>query len=321
MMAAPFEVPEVFRDRLVAICGDSIAASVLHSFAVPRPLSFRMLECDGAKAVQDEFKGAGITLNAVPWCPDAFYADGGARPLLRQTEAWSGRRVFVQSASSMAAAMALEVEPGLHVLDLCAAPGGKTAMLGRCQQGKGVLLANDRSRSRLRSLRDVLGQHGIRHAELSCRPGESFGGTHRGCFDRVLVDAPCSGEGMLHSGDVAGWAQWSVNRIRRLARQQERLLTAGLRCLRPGGVLVYATCTYAPEENESVLDRVLAKIDVPVTLEALPEGLPEGLPGLTSWQGRDFDPSVHLARRLLPDGCCTGFFMARFRRSPERDST
>ena len=308
------EVPALFSDRLVDICGDAGAASVLRSLSLPRPLSFRIIDTDDTTGVLDELQAAGMNLSSVPWCPGAFYTDGACRPLLRQTQSWLNGKLFMQSISSMAAAVALGVKPGMHVLDLCAAPGGKTAMLGCHQEGSGVLLANDRSRSRLRSLRDVLAQHHISHAELSCRPGESFGGTHRDCFDRVLVDAPCSGEGMLHSGDHAGWSQWGLSRIRRLARQQERLLLAGLRCLRPGGVLVYATCTYAPEENESVLARVMAKLDVPAELEALPVGLPEGYPGLSSWQEQAFDPCIGLARRMLPDDCCTGFFMARFRR-------
>ncbi|MCH2148260.1 MAG: RsmB/NOP family class I SAM-dependent RNA methyltransferase [Phycisphaerales bacterium] len=308
------EVPQLFSERLVDICGEEGAAAVLGSLSRPRPLSFRIIDPDSVPMVLGELEAVGIELSSVPWCPTAFYADGASRALLRTTQSWVDGKLFMQSISSMAAAVALQVEPGMHVLDLCAAPGGKTAMLGLQQQGRGVLLANDRSRSRLRSLRDVLGQHRICHAELSCKPGESFGGTHRDCFDRVLVDAPCSGEGMLHSGDHAGWGQWGLGRIRRLARQQERLLVAGLRCLRPGGVLVYATCTYAPEENESVLARVMGKMDVPVELEALPAGLPEGHPGLSSWDEQSFDPCIRLARRLLPDGCCTGFFMARFRR-------
>ena len=192
--------------------------------------------------------------------------------------------------------------------------GGKTAMIALRQQGRGVLVANDRSRSRLARLRTVLEQHGVSHVELSCNSGESFGGTHASCFDRVLVDAPCSGEGMFRCDDAEAWAEWGLGRIRRLAKQQERLLIAGLRCLRPGGVLVYSTCTHAPEENEAVVHRVLSRIDVDVEVESLPGSVPAGHPGLGTWEGVEFDPQVTLSRRLIPDGWCTGFFLARFRR-------
>ena len=312
-------IPGELLDRLRAIYQAEIVDLIATSFSVPSPpspLAFRVLGDEGVRAlVMEDLQKSGFAPDPVPWCSGAFVARGGSRHGLQDTESWSAGRLFMQSLSSMAAAVALEVEPGHHVLDLCAAPGGKTAMLGLNQCGRGVLLANDRSRNRLASLRSVLDQHGISHAELQNRTGESYGGSHRGCFDRVLVDAPCSGEAMLRQGDTAGCTAWSTRRIRRLATQQARLLTAGLRTLKPGGVLVYATCTYAPEENEGVLERVLNRIDVPVELEPLPACLPEGQPGLVEWKGVNFDSSIRHSLRLVPGGDCTGFFIARWRRA------
>jgi len=312
----PSKIPGELLERLRDIYQAKIADLITASFSVPSPLAFRVLGDEGVRAlVMEELVQGGFAPEPVPWCSGAFVARGGSRHGLQDTVAWSAGRLFMQSLSSMAAAVALEVEPGHHVLDLCAAPGGKTAMLGLHQGGRGVLLANDRSRKRLSSLRSVLDLHGISHAELQNRTGESYGGSHRGCFDRVLVDAPCSGEAMLHQGDTVRCATWSIRRVRRLATQQVRLLTAGLRTLKPGGVLVYATCTYAPEENEGVLERVLNRIDVPVELEPLPTCLPEGHPGLVEWEGVTFDSSIQHSLRLVPGGDCTGFFLARWRRS------
>jgi len=309
-------IPVELLDRLKTIYQAEIADLIAASFSVAPPLAFRVLGDEGVQAiVLDELLEAGFAPDPVPWCKGAYVARSGSRHGLQDTASWSARHIFIQSLSSMAAAVALDVEPGHHVLDLCAAPGGKTAMLGLNQRGRGVLLANDRSRKRLASLRSVLDQHGISHAELQNRTGESYGGSHRGCFDRVLVDAPCSGEAMLHQDDSAACADWSTRRVRRLATQQVRLLTAGLRALKPGGVLVYATCTYAPEENEGVLDRVLKRIDVPVELEPLSACLPAGQPGLVAWEGVAFDPSIRHSLRLVPGGDCTGFFIARWRRT------
>ena len=312
-------IPALFQERLARIFGDSEAVAMLQSSQADPPLTFRIIGSFEDSEVRSDCASVGIELDAVPWTDGAYRVRAGDRLALQGTDHAKRGAVFIQSLSSMAAVEALDVQPGLHVLDLCAAPGGKTAMIALRQDGKGVLLANDRSRSRLGRLRTVLKQHGVSHAELSCNSGESFGGTHASCFDRVLVDAPCSGEGMFTGGDAVAWSDWSIARIRRLAKQQERLLVAGLRCLRPGGVLVYSTCTYAPEENECVLQRVLSKIDVDVDIEELPDAIPQGRTGLEAWESVEFDRSITRSRRLIPDGWCTGFFLARFRRRKDSD--
>ena len=312
-------IPALFQERLARIYGDSEAVAMLQSGQADLPLTFRIIGSFEDSEVRSDCASVGIELDAVPWTDGAYRVRSGDRHALQQTEHAQRGAIFIQSLSSMAAVEALDVQSGLHVLDLCAAPGGKTAMIALRQAGRGVLLANDRSRSRLTRLRSVLEQHGVSHAELSCNTGESFGGTHASCFDRVLVDAPCSGEGMFTGGDAEAWSDWSLARIRRLAKQQERLLVAGLRCLRPGGVLVYSTCTYAPEENECVLQRVLSKIDVDVDIEELPSAIPEGRAGLDTWESIEFDRQISRSRRLVPDGWCTGFFLARFRRHTDSD--
>ena len=314
MSADSDAIPSLFHERLDQIYGALRAEDIREHLLEPPPLSFRVIGDVDPDAVHADCAAQGLELDRVHWTDGAFRVRVGGRAGLQQTDLAERGAVFIQSLSSMAAVEALDVQPGLHALDLCAAPGGKTAMIASRQQGRGVLVANDRSRSRLARLRSVLEQHGVSHVELSCSSGESFGGTHASCFDRVLVDAPCSGEGMFRCDDADAWAEWGLGRIRRLAKQQERLLIAGLRCLRPGGVLVYSTCTHAPEENEAVVQRVLSRVDVEVELEALPESLPAGCPGLESWNGVEFDPQVGLSRRLVPDGWCTGFFLARFRR-------
>ena len=319
MTSAPDAIPEQFRERLARIYGADVASVIQRSLHEPAPLSFRVLGAFDSEELQSDCARAGLEIEAVSWSDAAFLVRSGDRNALKQTDVSKRGAIFIQSLSSMAAVEALDIRPGLHVLDLCAAPGGKTAMIALRQQGKGVLLANDRSRSRLGRLRSVLEQHGVSHAELSCCSGESFGGTHEACFDRILVDAPCSGEGMLNADDAAAWSEWSPSRIRRLAKQQVRLLVAGLRCLRPGGILVYSTCTYAPEENEAVLQRVMSKLDIDVEIEELPTHLPRGYDGLDAWEEVAFDQQIGRSRRLVPDGCCTGFFLARFRRRNDGD--
>ena len=310
-------MPEAFGRRLHRIVGAESTACILARISSPRPLAVRVHGDDAdVRSVLEELDAGGFLPSPVEWCPRAFLLGGGDRSTVQELDSFRSGRLWIQSLSSMSAVTALEVQSGHDVLDLCAAPGSKTSMIGAAQHGQGILVANDRSRQRLFKLRATLERFGLDRVEITCAPGESYGASHPDCFDRVLVDAPCSGEGMLHESDPAGLSQWSEGRIRRLARQQGGLLTAGLRTLRPGGRCIYSTCTYAPEENEVVVDRVLRKMGDEFELEAIPCAMPQGMPGLTEWNDRSLRADMTHCLRLLPgiDPGLTGFFIARIRR-------
>ena len=310
-------LPEAFTERLHEIAGEVGCQHVLSSIRDPRPLSVRV---QGDEQVRDvvhaELDAGGFAPEVVPWYQWAFRLHGGDRSSVQETEAFANGYLWIQSLSSMAAVLGLSIEPGHDVLDLCAAPGSKTTLISQLQQGSGILVANDRSRQRLFKLRAHLRQLGVSNAEVTCHPGAIFGSSHVDCFDRVLVDAPCSGEGMLHASDPQSIARWSEGRIRRLARQQAGLLSAALRTLRIGGCCMYSTCTYAPEENEVVVDRVLRKHGDRFVLQVLPESVPAGSPGLARWGEREFDSTLQHSLRLLPGkgSGLTGFYLALIRR-------
>lgn len=311
------ELPDDFGLRLERIVGPASTSTIIDSITDARPLAVRVHgdESD-VQSTFAELDAGGFQPVPVDWHPTAFLLLGGDRATVQELDSFVAGRLWIQSLSSMAAVVALEVEPGHDVLDLCAAPGSKTSMLRAAQQGRGILVANDRSRQRLFKLRATLERFGFDRVEITCGPGEAYGASHPECFDRVLVDAPCSGEGMLHASDPSGLSQWSEGRIRRLARQQAGLLTAALRTLRPGGCCVYSTCTYAPEENEQVVDRVLRRLGGEYELEPLPESMPRGMPGLLEWNGTGYDDRMAHCLRLVPgmEPGLTGFFIARIRR-------
>jgi 16S rRNA C967 or C1407 C5-methylase (RsmB/RsmF family) len=197
-----------------------------------------------------------------------------------------------------------------RILDLCSAPGGKTLYLAALAGPAARLLANDVQRGRLGLVVQTLGRFGVASTVVVAHDGASF--PRSGPFDRILVDAPCSGEGTFripsprfeptHANDLAG---------RTLL--QRRLLARAVRLLAPEGRLVYATCSYAPEENEAVVHDVLARHDE-LDVEDLPAALP-GLPAVERWNGERFDPRVTRCRRLLPHHTGSwGFFLAVLRR-------
>lgn len=209
----------------------------------------------------------------------------------------------------------LDVRPEHRVLDLCAAPGGKTAVLAGAMGYRGTIVANDVRIERLRSVRDTLDRLGITSVSVTRHDGCNYPAAAGG-FDRILVDGPCSGEGTVRRKERFR-ARLGEQVSRDYARRQVALLRKAVQLCRPGGRIVYSTCTFAPEENEGVIDAVLrdrAAYGLRVSPVALP-GLTVG-PGVESWNGETFDPQVRHAARIWPHHNDTGgFFVAVLERT------
>jgi NOL1/NOP2/sun family putative RNA methylase len=222
--------------------------------------------------LKQRLEAKGFRLEPLPWNPLLFRVKGEA-PIGATLEHWLGH-YYVQEATQSLPALALDPKPGERILDLCAAPGGKATQIAALIENRGTLVANDVNPKRLRALMaNVYRLGAICCVVTECR-GEHFPGA--GIFDRVLVDAPCSAEGTarkyprLRRGAAPGY-------IQRMAAIQRGLLYRALELVRPGGIVVYSTCTIAPEENEGVVSR------------AIKRGLAEILP---------FEPSVPHVRGL-----------------------
>ncbi len=226
-------------------------------------------------------------------------------------EHWAGL-LYVQQASTAVAAPALDPRPGDRVLDLCAAPGGKTSHLADLLEDTGCVVANDVSEGRIRGLLGNLYRLGHTNVLVTASDGRRF--PEDALFDRVLVDAPCTGEGTLRrrGGDPPEQSRGFLDFV---TSAQDELLRKAIRVTRPGGTILYVTCTFAPEENEAVVDAVLA--DEPVTLEALDLPIPHA-PGITSFEGRSFRPELEGAARIYPHHLDSGgLFLARLRKEGE----
>ena len=201
-------------------------------------------------------------LTPVPWCPSGYTVETPA-PGTCVSPPPPGKHPFhaaglyyLQDPSAMAAAELLAPQPGERVLDLAAAPGGKTTHLAALMQGTGLLVANEIHPQRAWDLAENLERCGVRHAvvlnESPARLATHFGAS----FDRVLLDAPCSGEGMLRKS-AAARQEWKPGLVQSCALRQSEILTSAARLVRPAGWLAYTTCTFAPAENEAVIDRFL----------------------------------------------------------------
>jgi len=279
------------------------------------PLAIRWT---GDPVSADEGKAAlikvGLSPAQVPWCRNAWSLGRIPRSRVSRLPLVAEQKLFLQSLSSMAAVMAMDVRPGDDVLDLCAAPGAKTSLIRLQQEGQGMLVANELSRARTIRLKTVLARLNVEGVEVLTGPGESIGTTHERCFDRVLADVPCSGEGRFHLSDDATWSRWSEAGIRGLAKRQGALLESACKALRVGGEVLYSTCTLAPEENEGVVDRVLRRGRTSMEVRSIDLPLTTTRPGLQQWRGRTLHPDVARAVRVMGDCETTPFFMVRLRR-------
>jgi NOL1/NOP2/sun family putative RNA methylase len=163
---------------------------------------------------------------------------------------------YVQDPSAMLPATILDIRPGMRVLDLCAAPGGKSGQIAALLRQTGLLVANEIVPSRAQTLTNTLERMGVRNALVTNMHPETLCGLLPQYFDAVLVDAPCSGEGMFRKDPLAG-AEWSLEHVRACAARQSAILESAFCALRPGGTLVYSTCTFSREENEQVIESFL----------------------------------------------------------------
>lgn len=185
---------------------------------------------------------------------------------------------YIQEPSAMAPVPFLEVKPGDRVLDLCAAPGGKSTQIGVALQGEGLLVCNEIHPARAKILSENVERMGIRNAVVTNESPEKLRSIFAGYFDKILVDAPCSGEGMFRKNEDAK-EEWSPENVELCANRQDDILDCAADMLRSGGRLVYSTCTFAPQENEGSMGRFLSRhqdfklVEVPV-----PEGFSKGEP-------------------------------------------
>ena len=268
-------LPEVFLDRMKVQLGDEYE-DFLRSLERPRAVALRF----------NPLKGAAPDLpfvqQPVPWEPEGFYYDPASRPGLHVYH--EAGVYYLQEASAMAPVALLDPLPGERVCDLCAAPGGKTTQIAGRMLGKGFLLCNEWSPKRAKILSQNIERLGVANALVTNEDISVLAKRFAGSFDKVLIDAPCSGEGMFRKEEAAV-TDWSIETVQMCARRQAEILHNGAALVRPGGRLVYSTCTFAPEEDE---------LAVAAFLEAHPEFEPETVE--TPW----FVPGENGSHRMWP---------------------
>ncbi len=245
-------LPAEFEKRMQDMLKDAYPA-FLHSYDNEKKSALRVNTLKGT--VDEFFENSGFDgLKPVIWEQRGFYYNEemrvGKHPL-HEAGAY-----YIQEPSAMAPAAYLEAEPGEKVLDLCAAPGGKSTQIASYMENKGLLVCNEVNPARAKILSENVERMGIKNALVINEQPQRLAEMFAGYFDRILVDAPCSGEGMFRKNEEAV-NEWSLENVRSCAQRQDMILSCADIMLRAGGRLVYSTCTFSPEENEGSIARFI----------------------------------------------------------------
>jgi len=299
------ELPKPFLSRMSDLLGDEFPAFLQSLTSVDRSYGLRV---NTLKLSPQQFQSiSSWLLEPIPWNPEGFYYPAEARP--GPHPFFYTGLYYIQEPSAQGVGVLADPQSGERVLDLAASPGGKTTHLIARMRGQGLLVANEIDSSRTRGLLENIERWGARVAVVSS-PVEKLASQWGAYFDRVLLDAPCSGEGMFRK-DPEAIRHWGPGAPARAARVQRDLIGLAGDLVRPGGVLVYSTCTFAPEENEQIIAGFLGKnpgweVEEARICEAF-------APGVPAWA--DSNPELVKTARLWPHRLRgEGHFLAKLRK-------
>lgn len=308
--------PGDFLERLKDIVPDKKHESVLAAMSSPKATGFRV---NTLKGDQDEVISSllesNLELHEVEWNTHAFWVDSDQRAQLLTSAPYLDQKIYIQNLSSMLPPLVLEPQPGDKILDLTAAPGSKTLQIACIVEQDAEIAAVEVVKSRFFKLRDNLESQGATEVRTFLKDGRSVWKNRPEYFDRVLLDAPCSSEGRFHRSDPETYAYWSLRKVKEMARKQKRLIYSAVQCLKPGGTLVYSTCSFSPEENEAIVAGILRRFPEALHVEPIALDVNNLEAGLDSWKGKPFNPDISLARRVYPSYQMDGFFICKMRKT------
>jgi NOL1/NOP2/sun family putative RNA methylase len=324
------EIPQKFKERYVPLVDNPEA--FLSSLLTRAPKSFRANTLkSSASDVRKRFESYGFRLRQMEWYPDAFVSDN---PSVGTTLEHFLGHIYMQELTSMLPPLVLRAElehglksavmerrcqetpssrtspsngNGIIMLDACAAPGSKTTQLAALMHNRGCIVANDLDYERIKALKFNMEKTGTLNVVITNQDLCSFPMKQR--FDAILLDAPCSSEGTIRKKPEVLF-HWSEKDIRSKSGLQKKLILKAFELLVPGGTLVYSTCTFAPEENEEVVDFLLSQTSAKIQKVDIP-GLKTS-PGIPEWNGKAFRPEVKKSVRIWSHQNDTdGFFLAK----------
>lgn len=306
-------LPEKFLAKLPLFIPEKKLESVLHSFTERRLPTIRVNTLKTTnEVIRQSLTEQGHNVEVVSWYKDAFVITNKSTHDLVETPEYKRGEIYIQNLSSMIPALILNPQPTDRVLDICAAPGSKTTQIAAHMHNEGEIIANDISKDRLYRLRENLAEQGVTNTKVTSIPGEFLWKRYPEYFDKVLLDAPCSMEGLFITDNPKTYTHWTSGKVKQLAVKQQHLLRSAISATIPGGVIIYSTCTLSPEENEGVIEWILKKEGSAIVLEQLQLTELPLISGFSEY--KNYSSQVTKTGRILPSNTMEGFFVAKIRK-------
>lgn len=317
------KLPKEFVEKLYENYTPLTVDKILSGMSGERNTTLRVntLKSD-VQVVMNELKENGIKFDRVQWYGDALILKNATEKQIQKLKIYESGSIYLQSLSSMVPPLVLCPKANEKVLDLTAAPGSKTTQMAAMMENKGYILANELDALRCERLKCNVEKQGATIVEVNNGRGETIGKQYEGYFDKVLLDAPCSGEGRFLANDAKTYRSWSEKTVRELAKLQKKLFKSAYQALKSGGEMVYSTCTLNKEENEEILLWAIQELGI----KLLPIEINIKNAETANLQHLDIDSSkkvcttskleeVKKAIRILPSKETEGFFVAKIKKA------
>ena len=296
-------LPKEFVERLYENYTPLTVDKILSGMSGERNTTLRVnILKSNVQAVMNDLKENNIKFDRVQWYGDALVLKNASEKQVQKLELYESGSIYLQSLSSMVPPLVLGPKSNEKILDLTAAPGSKTTQMAAMMENKGYILANELDALRCERLKYNVEKQGATIVEVNNGRGETIGKQYEGYFDKVLLDAPCSGEGRFLANDAKTYRSWSEKTVRELAKLQKKLFKSAYQALKPGGEMVYSTCSILKQENEDLLKKFLKKSKI----EIMPINLTDEIPMLpTTLKGTVC---------VCPTEIYEGFFVAKIKK-------
>ncbi|WP_024789538.1 RsmB/NOP family class I SAM-dependent RNA methyltransferase [Lebetimonas sp. JH292] len=293
---------KVFEDRI-----NKINPQILKGLKEKKEFSFRINRHKADLEVINELRSEGFNPKKVGWSENVYTLPIEERKKITKSSAYTQNKIYIQNLSSIIAALSLRISENDWVFDLAAAPGGKSLIFSEMAK---KVSAVEPDKKRFFRMKRNFKEHGVKNIQTYNKDGRFVYKATGEMFDKVFLDAPCSSEAHI-DGEVT-W--WNLKRVKRFSKLQKELLSSAFNSLKPGGEMIYATCTFSPEENEENIDFLLNKFPNAEILEVnLPiDNIQEGI---TKWEDKTFSKEVKKAIRILPAGAYSGFFFCKIKKN------
>ena len=308
------KLPKDFVDKLYENFSPLTVDKILSGMSGERNTTLRVNTIkSNIQEVMNILKQNAIKFDRVSWYNDALILKNCTEKQIQKLEIYEKGCIYLQSLSSMIPPLVLNPKENEKVLDLTAAPGSKTTQMAAMMNNKGYIFANELDRLRCERLKYNLEKQGAKIVEVNNGRGESIGKQYENYFDKVLLDAPCSGEGRFLATDARTYKSWSERTVKELAKLQKKLLKSAYLALRPCGEMVYSTCTLNKEENEEILEWTCNELDIEI-LDIEAKIAKDVATSKNIVPAVSDIANIKKALRILPSKETEGFFVARLRK-------